>query len=107
MPEELFLDSTLTASKFESEKWIQLNAEKNELAVSSWGDQSREKMSLSEAKATKKLNPYIIVAYRRCVFRHMGGNKSIYLLLFQIILSMNFQQFFADFSRFSFSWPTF
>lgn len=52
MPEELFLDSTLTTSKFESEKWIQLNAETNELAVS-WGDQSRENMSLSKANSTK------------------------------------------------------
>ena len=52
MPEELFLDPTLTTSKFESEKWIQLNAETNELAVS-WGDQSRENMSLSKAISTK------------------------------------------------------
>ena len=56
MPEKLFLDSTLTTSKFESEKWIQLNAETNELAVSPWGDQSGEKMSLSEVNSTKKLN---------------------------------------------------
>ena len=61
MPEELFLDSTLTTSKFESEKWIQLNAETNELAVSSWGDQSKGKDVFEQSKLNKKLNPYFII----------------------------------------------